>query len=180
MRTKLVTLAEDMLRTARELERALDDQLNAGNSEEKQLTDDEWRALSLALFVRKLFEAPEKHTGPAAVIAAGPRVVPKGHWVGCSCRSAGECPHGTPYWQEDYPGAEKRALSKLVSDFHLQMRAKLHAKAGEKAGWADNTFTVEKIKEALIEHVLKGDPVDVANFAAFWWNRLRARKDADE
>jgi len=29
----------------------------------------------------------------------------------------------------------------------------------------------DQVRERLLEHVDKGDPVDVANFAAFRWNK---------
>lgn len=175
MKHRLVTAAEDMLRTARELEASLSERPVEGEGDDGHaLTDDEWRALSLALFVRALFEAPAK-----PITVTGPRIAPKGRWINCGCRSVGECTHGTPYWREAYPGAEKRALRYLGDIFSEKMREKMYAKAGEKAGWAEDSFTVEKIKAALVEHILKGDPVDVANFAAFWWNRLR-KEDTDD
>lgn len=99
------------------------------------------------------------------------RFAPKGEWVNCGCRSSGECMHGTPYWREAYPGAERRALGQLTDAFAEAMRAKLYANADCQAGWADESWSIEQIKAALIEHIDKGDPVDVANFCAFWWNR---------
>ena len=89
------------------------------------------------------------------------------------------CPHREAMCGCDHPlGAttpddDKRTLSTLALAFSGAMIEKLHAKADTgRAGWADDDWTIDDIKRALIEHVERGDPVDVANFAAFWWNRL--------
>lgn len=42
----------------------------------------------------------------------------------------------------------------------------------------DQNGTVPMIREALVKHVEKGDPVDVANFAMFLWNRWDAAGDS--
>jgi hypothetical protein len=87
------------------------------------------------------------------------------HMVSCGCRSVGECRHNS--------FAELHALNALVDKFAAAMKAKLLRAAIEKgrSGWDDPSWTPDEIKAALLAHVEKGDPIDVANFAAFWWNR---------
>ncbi len=53
-------------------------------------------------------------------------------------------------------------------------------------GWdaLDNDdWTIEEIKRRLLKHVEKGDPIDVANYALFWWSMEKAQngetKDLD-
>ena len=90
----------------------------------------------------------------------------------CGCRSAGECDHGAFAW--------KASLDALVHDFARAMRAKLISKFMEGySGWDDPEWSVEDIKASLLAHLEKGDPVDIANFAAFWWNRLDAPSHKD-
>jgi hypothetical protein len=64
-------------------------------------------------------------------------------------------------------------LNKLVDRFAAAMKHKLKKAAVEKgrSGWNDPSWTPDDIKADLLRHVEKGDPVDVANLAAFWWNR---------
>jgi hypothetical protein len=86
------------------------------------------------------------------------------HSYRCGCRSVGECTHNLY--------AETEALSALVDDFAKAMKEKLRKRWSEgRTGWDDPNWTVEDMKKQLIEHVDKGDPVDIANFAAFIWNR---------
>jgi hypothetical protein len=64
---------------------------------------------------------------------------------------------------------EKSELRKLVRDFSAEMREKLLAKADRGwRGW-NATYYREIFRSLLVEHVSKGDWVDVANFAAFLW-----------
>ena len=66
--------------------------------------------------------------------------------------------------------AETAALEALVDAFAARMKAKLRRKAFDgHRGWADPAC-VPAIREALRRHADKGDPVDVANFAAMLWN----------
>lgn len=83
----------------------------------------------------------------------------------CGCRSVGECTHGA--------FAEFSALDTLVDQFAAAMKAKLRRAALERgrSGWDDPAWSVDDVRAALLQHVEKGDPVDVANFAAFWWNK---------
>lgn len=91
----------------------------------------------------------------------------------CNCRET-SCIHslGAALVNLD---AERAQLRQLVADFAEELEAKLLAKlSAGRAGWDEEEWTVEQIKAALVDHVDKGDPVDVAAFAAFWWNRTEA------
>lgn len=83
----------------------------------------------------------------------------------CGCRSAGECTHNS--------FAEFEALDALVDQFAAAMKKKLRQAAvtNGKCGWDDVDWLHSDIRLAAYDHIAKGDPVDVANFAAFWWNR---------
>ena len=85
--------------------------------------------------------------------------------ITCGCRSVGECSHNMMAW--------KIALEATVDDFAYAMKKKLISKAMRdgKAGWDDPNWPREDILRQLIEHVEKGDMVDVANFAMFVWNQ---------
>jgi hypothetical protein len=68
--------------------------------------------------------------------------------------------------------SERKALEACVDDFAEKMKAKLIQKNLEgKAGWDDPDWSIEDLKRQLIDHVEKGDFVDVANFALFGWNK---------
>jgi len=68
---------------------------------------------------------------------------------------------------------EKERLSAAVQEFSEAMKVKLFDKTNEgKSGWDDCAWPVEDIKKQLIEHVEKGDFVDVANFAMFAFFRI--------
>ena len=55
---------------------------------------------------------------------------------------------------------------KAVNDFAEAMRNKLAEKRQEgRSGWED--CDPANLAEMLIEHLQKGDPVDIANFAMF-------------
>lgn len=59
----------------------------------------------------------------------------------------------------------------LVNRFSVALRAKLYAsqcKYGYTNGW--KTANPEELRKALLDHLLKGDPLDVAAFAAFLWD----------
>jgi hypothetical protein len=84
--------------------------------------------------------------------------------VVCGCRSVGECGHNNFAWQ--------KALDACVDAFAKEMKKKLTRKAMEGYhGWDDPNWTAEQINEAMLNHLPKGDMVDVANFAMFAWNR---------
>jgi hypothetical protein len=91
----------------------------------------------------------------------------------CGCRSVGECIHSNG----PTPREEKLALNRLVDAFASSLRAKLHRKVDEgNGGWDSEEWGVQDIVGALLTHIGKGDPVDVAAFAVFWWNRWVERK----
>lgn len=103
--------------------------------------------------------------GPHTKIVAAMRVRTHSFTVPCGCRSVGECTHNS--------FAEFKALDFLVDSFANEMKRKLRRAAIEKgrSGWDDPAWSLDDIKAALLAHVEKGDAVDVANFAAFLWNR---------
>ena len=81
----------------------------------------------------------------------------------CSCRSVGECFHNM----------EIMALERLVDEFAKEMKKKLLLKLSQGySGWDNLNWTLEQIQNNTLNVLEKGDPVDVANFCAFWWNRL--------
>ena len=89
----------------------------------------------------------------------------------CGCREA-DCPHEPLFGREYDPEADKQALCALVDEFSAEMKRKLIEKVDRDgyAGWDSEEWSVDEIERCLLEHVDKGDPVDVANFAAFMWN----------
>lgn len=64
---------------------------------------------------------------------------------------------------------EKTELRNLVRQFSAEQYAKLNRKVD--LGWLgwDDPGNRDDFKTRLIEHVVKEDWVDVANFAAFLW-----------
>ena len=71
------------------------------------------------------------------------------------------------------PSPEWSALYDLVEDFADEVREKLTQTLRQgRSGWDDPSWTEDDIRAALAEAVAKGDPVDVAAYAAFLWNRL--------
>ena len=91
---------------------------------------------------------------------------------------------------EDCHCIEITALNALVDAFATRMKEKLRDKAERgRSGWDDENWKPEEIRRALLEHVGLSDeelevaadifdPVDVANFAAFYWNRREEATDA--
>ena len=76
----------------------------------------------------------------------------------------------TKVHSDDY---ERRALVAAVDSFAEAMKAKLLKKMNAgRSGWDDPSWTPAQIRQALIDHVQKCDPVDVANYALFLWTRL--------
>lgn len=66
--------------------------------------------------------------------------------------------------------SEGKALSLCYRMFHERILKKLDSKLSEgKSGW-DNPYMLDYLKESLIDHVAKGDMVDVAILAMFIWN----------
>lgn len=73
-------------------------------------------------------------------------------------------------------GAGKKAQPQHPDDaavdrFAAAMKAKLaEARAKGRGGW-DEPGLQQRLSDMLRDHVDKGDPCDVANFACFLWNR---------
>lgn len=68
-----------------------------------------------------------------------------------------------------------------VDLFAAAMKAKLEYSRNKhgRGGWNDKTdCSAERLSDLLRGHVAKGDPVDVANFACFLWNRQEAISSA--
>ncbi|MBX9850042.1 MAG: hypothetical protein K2X64_12160 [Rhodocyclaceae bacterium] len=64
--------------------------------------------------------------------------------------------------------AEPHPDDKAVDSFAESMKRKLAQKRNEgKSGWQDRSWTPEQISQALCDHVVKGDPTDVANYCMF-------------
>jgi hypothetical protein len=61
-------------------------------------------------------------------------------------------------------------LDALVDALAAQMKRKLRKSAASgRSGWSDPKWSIDDVKKTLMAHIEKGDPIDVANFAAFWW-----------
>lgn len=72
---------------------------------------------------------------------------------------------------------EEKKLMDLVDQFCWQMKYKLIQKGREgKSGWDDPHWLKSDIKMQLKNHIDKGDPVDIANFSMFLWNRIKNEK----
>ena len=64
------------------------------------------------------------------------------------------------------------ATADLVDRFASALKEKLHAsqiKYGWQDDWAEDNWE-KQCQEALLKHLAKGDPRDVAAFAAFMWH----------
>jgi len=86
------------------------------------------------------------------------------HREPCNCRSVDECMHNLFAWKD--------ALEACVDDFAEELKLKLTQKFLQgKSGWDDPDWPAEDIIQQLIDHVEKGDYVDVAAFAMFAWNK---------
>ena len=75
-------------------------------------------------------------------------------------------------------GTEDEALVVLVRCFAVEMLTKLDKKAKEGfSGWDDpDTISDGMLLESLKRHLRRGNYVDVANLAAFLWNRQESTK----
>lgn len=63
--------------------------------------------------------------------------------------------------------------ARLVQDFSIALAAKL-ARAEQKYGYTNGWLTQDwesECREHLLDHLQKGDPLDVAAYAAFMWRR---------
>lgn len=81
-----------------------------------------------------------------------------------------------PSLAEVFPDPDE--FDALVDAFASAMKAKLREKAAEgRTGWDDvNAFSDNELHWSLVEHADEGDPVDVANYAAFKFWRERNGK----
>ena len=72
----------------------------------------------------------------------------------------------------DLPDTLHPRAASLVRRFAEAMGKKLD-KSQRKYGYTDDwtESSLIGLQDALIEHVEKGDPIDVANFCAFLWHR---------
>ena len=43
-------------------------------------------------------------------------------------------------------------------------------------GWDEEEFTIEHIKQAIREHLKGDDPIDIANFALFWFIKQQKKE----
>lgn len=67
---------------------------------------------------------------------------------------------------------ELEVLQMLHEDFAGHIWAKIKKKHNEGVtGWDNENWTIEQIKEMLRKHIDKGDPIDIAIIAMFWWNK---------
>jgi hypothetical protein len=114
----------------------------------------------------------QQHPAPLAsapVRAEEPTCACGGKWGDGECSRCGNhCGPVAP------PAAVEDAdpIDTLVSEFTKALRDKLHA-AEKKYGWdgAWQRNDAADIRAGLVEHVRKGDPLDVAAFCAFLWHR---------
>lgn len=81
-----------------------------------------------------------------------------------------EAAYGCQLWS--WSDLAMKAIDACVDDFADEMKRKLRRKFMEgKSGWDDPQWPREDILRQLVQHVEKGDMVDVANFAMFAWNQ---------
>jgi len=70
------------------------------------------------------------------------------------------------------PQAKKHPDEAAVDRFAAAMKSKLAEKRRQgKSGWDDPRCPTEHLAALLREHVVKGDPLDVGNFAMMLWCR---------
>lgn len=68
---------------------------------------------------------------------------------------------------------EPNRLTKMYGEFAKAVHKKMmngFFKKG-RTGWDDPNWTEEEIIECMKEHIEKGDPLDMAIYAAFLWHR---------
>lgn len=73
--------------------------------------------------------------------------------------------------------SEEEALRELIHAFSEAMLKKLLKKLKEGySGW-DNpeAVTVPHIRKMIRKNIVSNDPIDTANFAAFWWNQTNGK-----
>lgn len=89
--------------------------------------------------------------------------------VGCDHKDVSRCGEGYRLWEprQLHPDTES-----LVQRFAAAMRNKL-ARAERKYGYSNlwmNDNWMDECRAKLVEHLHKGDPLDVANYCAFLWH----------
>jgi hypothetical protein len=86
------------------------------------------------------------------------------------------CNHGPDLGCSKCPHSDDIAVDR----FAVAMKTKLERKRAEgRSGWDDpEQCSVVDLERMLHEHVTKGDPVDIGNFAMMLWNRFKAWDDA--
>ena len=71
------------------------------------------------------------------------------------------------------PDSLSRDTARLVQDFANALAGKL-ARAEEKYGYTNGWLTQDweaECRQHLVDHIQKGDPLDVAAYCAFMWAR---------
>jgi hypothetical protein len=88
---------------------------------------------------------------------------------------------GQDLMNEATPPVGQHADDIAVDRFAAAMKTKLAKKRAEGRGGWDNPAqcTVDFLWSLLRHHVLKGDPIDVGNFAMMLWHRLAAADKRD-
>ena len=138
--------------------------------------------------LRTALEQPQNHIPDAGNMApAGWKLVPvepTREMLAAACRDGVEL-NGRPVWKHTVdvqaawrwgqmlaaapqpPVVEQHADDVAVSRFAEAMKDKLAAARDKgKGGWDDpEQCTVEYLAKLLVDHIPKGDPIDVANFA---------------
>lgn len=74
---------------------------------------------------------------------------------------------------EDELHPDDKAVDQFVFALGQAMKAKLEKKRGEgySQWWDKNAFPWEKLIKQMLEHIKKGDPLDVANYCMFLYHR---------
>lgn len=82
-----------------------------------------------------------------------------------------------PFVKPDMPNAYADSVGLIA--FSHAMAAKLRAKSRQgRGGWhRPDECSIDDLRRMLVEHVEKGDPIDIANFAMMIWNRREMAKD---
>jgi hypothetical protein len=63
----------------------------------------------------------------------------------------------------------------VLKNFFSAMESKLSKNRDKgRHGWYESNVTIEQLSDMLREHVVKGDPIDVAILAMFIWGKRGA------
>lgn len=91
------------------------------------------------------------------------------HCYGCDALITGKGTEATTKWNTRADKASAVGDDIAVNKFANVMKDKLAQKRKEgRGGWQD--MSADELSAMLHNHVLKGDPVDVANFCMMLWN----------